>query len=191
MSFDARQRQQLLSLARESIGAGLSTRTRIPFSASAIDVGLEVPRATFVTLRIEGQLRGCCGSLEAQQSVAEDVWRNAWASAFSDPRFPPLSADEYPRCDLHVSVLSELEPLIVSDEAQLLRELQPGVDGLLLKAGMSQATFLPAVWQQLPNPGEFVRQLKLKAGWRSDSWPADARVYRYTTESFGERSDSE
>lgn len=184
------QRQELLSLARQSIHSGLTGRQRLPCPATTC-AGLDVLRATFVTLRIDDELRGCCGSIEAERTLAEDVWRNAWASAFSDRRFPALTAQEYPRCDLHISVLSELTPLPAMTEAELLRELHPGIDGLLLQSGSMQATFLPAVWKQLPDRNDFLRHLKLKAGWARDCWPQNARAWRYTTESFGETAHSQ
>lgn len=124
--------------------------------------------------------------MNALRPLAEDVWHSAWASAFADPRFPPLEAVEYPRFDLHISVLSEFEPLRVADEAALLQMLRPDVDGLALEMGAARATFLPAVWEQIPDPAQFLRELKLKAGWRADFWSPQIRVSRYTTESFGE-----
>jgi AmmeMemoRadiSam system protein A len=147
---------------------------------------LQLPRATFVTLRLGDVLRGCCGSIEARTSLAEDVWRNAWASAFADPRFPPLTAVEYAQIDLHVSVLSPLERVPVTSERELLSILRPHIDGVLLQLGAARATFLPAVWESLPDPAEFVEQLKLKAGWRSDFWSPQIEAWRYQTESFGE-----
>lgn len=185
MRFEEPQRADLIALARKSIEVGLAERIRAPCPTSAVR-DVDAPAATFVTLRVHGALRGCCGSIDATRSVAEDVWHNAWSSAFADPRFPPLTGDEYERCRVHISVLSELEPLHVASEKELLDCLRPGVDGLLLRAGGHQATFLPAVWQQLPGPRDFVQQLKSKAGWHTHLWPDDLRAYRYTTESFGE-----
>jgi AmmeMemoRadiSam system protein A len=144
-------------------------------------------RSTFVTLRIDRALRGCCGSLHAPRPLAEDLWHNAWASAFSDPRFPPLTVAEYPDIDVHICVLSELEPLVVADEAQLLRWLRPAVDGLVLQLDATQVTFLPAVWRQLAKPTDFLRELKRKAGWRGDFWSPQLRVFRYTTVDVAER----
>jgi AmmeMemoRadiSam system protein A len=190
VSFDTNQRRELIALARESIVSGLREhqRTSCPQHYSPT---LEVHRASFVTLRMGRQLRGCTGAIRAMQPLAEDVWRNAWTTAFGDPRFPPLTFDEYPQCSIQISVLSELEPLPVTSEAELLSSLRPGIDGILFRAAAGQSTFLPAVWKQLPDPAEFVRHLKLKAGWSVNDWPADLQVYRYTTESFGESGEDE
>jgi len=185
MTFDASQRAALLDLARRSISAGLSEARHVPYAAEHLPPALDIRRASFVTLRIDGVLRGCCGSIEVRYPLAQDVWRNAWASAFADPRFPALTADEFAQCDIHISVLSELEPLIVADERELLRTVRAGIDGLVLSADGERVTFLPSVWEQLPEPEQFLRHLKLKAGWPAEAWPANLRVWRYTTEEFG------
>jgi uncharacterized protein len=183
--IDAADRSELLRLARVSIERGLAEGQLAPAPAAS-SPALAERRATFVTLTAADDLRGCCGSIEPRFALAEDVWRNAWASAFADPRFPSLSAAEYPRLDIHISILTPLERMPVSSEEDLLAKLQPGHDGLMLQLGAARATFLPAVWEALPDPQQFVRQLKLKAGWRQDFWSADIEVWRYRTESFGE-----
>jgi AmmeMemoRadiSam system protein A len=187
MPFEATHQRQLLALARRSIELGLAEGKLWPYPQPELPPELGALRSTFVTLRIEGALRGCCGSIESQRPLAEDLWRNAWASAFSDPRFPSLTPQEYPGIDVHVSVLTQLEQVPVSSETQLLEALRPGIDGVLLRLHDAQVTFLPAVWQQLPSPREFLRQLKLKAGWPAEFWSPDIKSYRYATESFGER----
>lgn len=184
--LDPSRQHALLTLARQSILAGLREHRRVPCPDFARDGVLDAPRASFVTLRTKGNLRGCCGTLEPEGTLAEGVWRNAWSSAFSDSRFAPLDAAEYPDLDVHVSILSPLEPLPAMTEDELLQTIRPGIDGLLLRTATSQATFLPAVWEQLPQAREFLRQLKLKAGWSADFWADDLRAWRYTTESFGE-----
>lgn len=186
MNLSLSQRRELLSLARQSIQEGIAQGRRAPCPEVAVDVVPPVMRSTFVTLRIGEELRGCCGSIDAQRRLAEDVWSNAWASAFADPRFPGLKAEEYPRLDVHISVLSEMEPLDIVDEASLLKALRPNIDGVLLEMGAVRSTFLPAVWEQISDPAQFVRQLKLKAGWRGDFWSPRIKVSRYTTESFGD-----
>lgn len=145
---------------------------------------LNRPGASFVTLRIEEELRGCCGSIEATRPLHMDVWNNAWASAFTDPRFPALTPAEWPETGLEISVLSQPVRCDVRDQLELLEVLRPGVDGVILQAGARRSTFLPAVWEQLPEPSQFIRHLKLKAGWPVDFWPADLQVWLYTTESF-------
>ena len=186
MPFNEGQRQTLLALGHESIERGLMERTLPAWSDARLQPGLDVPRASFVTLEHAGALRGCCGTLVATRAVGEDVWRNAWASAFADPRFPPLVRPELSQIELHVSVLSPLEPMEVDGERDLLLQLRPHVDGLVLELDASRATFLPAVWKQLPEPDRFVAHLKQKAGWPRGFWSGRIRAYRYTTESFGE-----
>jgi hypothetical protein len=184
MNLDASQRRQLLEFGRKSIELGLVTGRQPGWPDAEIDAELQLERASFTTLKIGGRLRGCCGTLLPVRSLAEDVWRNAWASAFSDPRFPPLARSEYPLLDLHVSILSPLEPVPVASELELLESLRPGTDGLLLELDTARATFLPAVWEQLPEPGEFLRHLKEKAGWPAEFWSSRIRVYRYTTQAI-------
>jgi uncharacterized protein len=185
MTIDAADRRELLSLARRSIELGLE-QDRPASAPEATSPTLKQHRATFVTLNEHEDLRGCCGSIEPRFALAEDVWRNAWASAFADPRFPPLTRDEYPALDVHISVLTPLERVPIATEEELLAMLRPNMDGLLLARGAARATFLPSVWESLHDPVQFVRQLKLKAGWRGDFWSPDIEVWRYETESFGE-----
>jgi AmmeMemoRadiSam system protein A len=187
MNFDEDQRGYLLELGYRSIELALECGRCAPCPPVPGELRLDVERATFVTLHLRGELRGCCGALDPRAGVAEDVWRNAWASAFADPRFPPLARHELPGLDLQVSVLTPLEPLAVADEAALLAALRPGVDGLVLTDGRRRATFLPAVWEQLRDPQSFVAHLKQKGSWRPDEWPATLRAYRYRTECFGTR----
>lgn len=185
MNLDAAQQRQLLELGRQSIEFGLREQCLAPWPGPAIDAELQSERASFTTLTIGAELRGCCGSIDPARSLAEDVWRNAWASAFSDPRFAPLERHEYPQLDLKISVLSPLEPVLVPSERELLDVLRPGTDGLVLELGVQRVTFLPAVWDQLPDPRAFLRHLKQKAGWSAEFWSERLRVYRYTTQSFG------
>jgi uncharacterized protein len=189
MSLDTPERHELLALARASIDSALATQPAgqmAPFTPALLLPGLTVRRSSFVTLRRGDELRGCCGTLDAPRLLAEDVWRNAWAAAFSDHRFPPLTAAEWPYVNLHLSLLTVPEPLDVTSEEQLLAALRPSVDGLILESDTGRATFLPAVWEQLPDPAQFVRQLKMKAGWSATYWSDCVRVSRYETESFGE-----
>jgi AmmeMemoRadiSam system protein A len=143
------------------------------------EAALQEPGASFVTLRIDQELRGCTGSLEAVRPLVIDVAQNAFGSAFRDSRFAPLGPEEFPRLDLDISILDSPEPLTVPSEAELLRILRPGRDGLVLEEGGRRATFLPAVWEQLPAPREFVEQLKRKAGLPSDYWSPTLRFFRY------------
>jgi AmmeMemoRadiSam system protein A len=184
MNLDQAQQRELLELARASIESALERGEPVPYTAHPLHPELTRPGASFITLRIGEDLRGCCGSVEATRPLAEDVWHNACASAFGDPRFPALTADEWRDTDLQISVLSEPELMQVANEAELLETLRPGIDGLILQHGARRSTFLPAVWDQLPDAPSFVRHLKLKAGWPLHFWPPDMRAWRYTTESF-------
>jgi AmmeMemoRadiSam system protein A len=186
MPLDPTQRRNLLALARASIETGLTNRGFVPCAPERLPPGLMQRGASFVTLRIGPELRGCCGTIEATRPLAADVWHSAWAAAFSDPRFPPLSPQEWRGVSLQISVLSDPVPLLVVGEWDLLQRLRPQVDGLILEHGGSRATFLPAVWEQIADPATFVRQLKLKAGWAADFWSPRMSVQRYTAESFGE-----
>lgn len=186
MTLDEAHRRRLLALARQSIEQGLLELRWVAMPPVALPERLLAPHGSFVTLRSGAQLRGCCGNLIANRSVAEDVWRNAWASAFADPRFSPLANEEWPDVHVHISVLSPLEPLDVTDEAALVDALRPGVDGLVMERGGERATFLPDVWEHIPEPVEFVRHLQQKAGWPVGAWSDEIKVQRYTTESFGE-----
>jgi AmmeMemoRadiSam system protein A len=177
-------REELLVLARKSIELGLKHGARQPCPAVSTPELLEY-RSTFVTLRNGGELRGCCGSVEPMRPLAQDAWHNAWASAFCDPRFPPIAVGEWPAVDVHLSILSTPEPLPVSSEDDLLMKIRPGIDGLILELGHARATFLPSVWEQVSEPEMFLRHLKLKAGWSADFWSPQIKVSRYITESFG------
>lgn len=178
------QRAELHELARASIELALEQGQLVPYAGEPNDPLLNRSSASFVTLRVGEDLRGCCGTIEPSRPLGEDVWNNAWASAFADPRFPPLTHHEWPETNVQISVLSEPERLDVRSEAELLEVLRPGRDGLILQLGQRRSTFLPAVWQQLPEPVRFVRHLKMKAGWPIDFWPAGMAAWRYTTESF-------
>ena len=176
----------LLALARGALQEALGLAAE---SAPRADAAwLDEPAASFVTLKIDGDLRGCIGSLAPHRPLVEDVRGNAVAAAFHDPRFPRLGADELDRVRIEVSVLSPLEPMACSDEADLLRRLRPGVDGLVLEHEGHRGTFLPAVWRQLPRPDQFLAQLKRKAGLSPDFWAPDVRVSRYTVDCWAEPS---
>jgi AmmeMemoRadiSam system protein A len=144
--------------------------------------------ATFVTLTQKDQLRGCIGSLEAYRPLAIDVAENALAAAFRDSRFAPLKAEEFARTRVEVSLLSPASPFEVADEADALIRLRPGVDGLILTYGRRRATFLPQVWESLPNPQQFMAQLKLKAGLPATFWDKEIVLSRYGVQKWKETS---
>jgi AmmeMemoRadiSam system protein A len=141
--------------------------------------------ATFVTLRDGRRLLGCIGSMEASRPLLEDVADNAVGAAFRDPRMPALTAFEFARMSLHVSVLSPPEPMAVSSRDELRSALEPGRDGLLVEAGRRRGTFLPAVWEQLADVDDFLDQLWHKAGLSPRAWPGRLRVWRYRATEFG------
>ncbi|WP_428604779.1 AmmeMemoRadiSam system protein A [Sedimenticola sp.] len=177
-------RETLLSLAKASIQHGLQYGRAITVDPADYTEPLRKRRASFVTLLMQGQLRGCIGHLEATQPMVSDVAANAFAAAFEDPRFPALSADELPQLSIHISLLTPAQPMTVGSETELIGRLQPGIDGLILQEGHHRGTFLPSVWEQLPDPKTFLAQLKIKAGLPSHYWSDTIRVSRYTTESF-------
>lgn len=185
MSLNKDLQQALLALAKASIAHGLETDRPLPVKLSDYPPELAERRATFVTLEIQGQLRGCIGMLEAVRPLAQDIAENAFAAAFRDPRFPKLVPEELPQLDIHVSILSPAEPMHFTSEADLLRQLRPGRDGLILLEGRWRGTFLPSVWETLPHPKEFLRHLKQKAGLPPDYWSDSVQVSRYTTEYIG------
>ena len=172
----------LLRLARNAIGE----RFGLPPQPIAERPEWQDKAATFVTLTQQGDLRGCIGSLEAWRPLAEDVRANALAAAFRDPRFPPLSADELPRTRLEISLLTPAQAMDCRGEADALAQLRPHIDGVIFSAGRHRATFLPQVWEQLPEPAAFLAQLKRKAGLAADYWGPEVRLERYTVKKWQE-----
>jgi AmmeMemoRadiSam system protein A len=172
----------LLGLARASIERALGGT----FRASQSHPWLHAMGATFVTLSQDGNLRGCIGSLEAHRSLLDDVKGNARAAAFRDPRFQPLGADELESTRIEVSLLSPMEPILVRSQADALAQVKPHVDGLLLEWRRHRGTFLPQVWDSLPDARDFLAQLKLKAGLPQDFWSDEVRLYRYHVTKWSE-----
>lgn len=174
--------QSLLTIARNAIGKRFGETAQ----AFAPHPELAKPGATFVTLTQNGQLRGCIGSLEAHRALATDVAENAVAAAFRDPRFPPLASDELARTRVEVSLLEASQPMDFIDEADALARLRPGIDGLILTHGHRRSTFLPQVWESLPDPRRFMAQLKLKAGLPADFWDEKISLARYGVQKWKE-----
>lgn len=173
--------QLLLAIARDAIFQALENKTPV---IRKLPVELMEERATFVTLTIGGHLRGCIGMLEACRPLAEDVAANARAAAFEDPRFDPLTRKEFRKLEIHISVLSPPEELIFLSEEDVLSQIRPGIDGLILQEGFRRGTFLPSVWDELSAKELFWAHLKLKAGLPADYWSGTLKVFRYTTEYF-------
>ncbi|MDX1698844.1 MAG: AmmeMemoRadiSam system protein A, partial [Thiohalobacterales bacterium] len=163
MLFTDSQQQELLDIARESIQEGLQRGQPLTVEVDP-DSPLASPGASFVTLKLDGQLRGCIGSLEAYRPLIRDVAENAYAAAFQDPRFSPLTYPELDRLDLSLSILTPAERMTFTSQEDLLGQLQPGIDGLILQEDSRRGTFLPSVWESLPQANRFLSHLKLKAG---------------------------
>ncbi len=187
-TLDPAARRLLLEVAWESIRHGLAVGAPLQPNPAAYPDVLRAPRAAFVTLHHHGALRGCIGHLEASQALVLDVADNAFAAAFRDPRFGRLEPWELQDLELDCSVLTPAEPMVFEDEPDLLRQLRPAVDGLILEDGWARGTFLPAVWESLPEPRQFLNELKRKAGLPAHHWSKTLKVSRYRTESFGGRS---
>lgn len=175
--------RRLLALARgaieEALGAGLA-------APAADEPWLREPGACFVTLRLGDLLRGCVGSVRAIRPLADDVRGNARAAAFDDPRFPPLTGLELPALRVELSLLSPLEPLPAASAAELLAALRPGEDGVVLEAVGRRATLLPQVWEQVPEPGQFLAALRQKAGLPTGWWGSGVRAWRYGVAKWSE-----
>jgi MEMO1 family protein len=180
--LDEEHRQLLLSIARQSIEQGFNTQQPLKVDINSYAAELCETRATFVTLKINNQLRGCIGTTEAIQPLVTSVAESAFNAAFRDPRFKPLSEDEYENIDLSISVLTPQQAISFQSENELLTLLRPGKDGLTIKSGQHKATFLPAVWESIPDAHNFLAQLKLKAGIKVDE--SVELAWRYAAESI-------
>jgi len=178
--------QALLIRARNAI-SGEFSRQSIP-EPDAVE--LAAPGAVFVTLTQEGRLRGCIGSLEAWRLLDADVRANARAAAFRDPRFPPLTVEELQRTRVEVSLLTPAVPMTFTGEEDALRQLRPGIDGVILEYGGHRGTFLPQVWESLPDRHAFFAYLKQKAGLPADFWAPDVKLFRYEVQKWKEAENS-
>lgn len=184
--LSAEDRATLLGVARQSIKSGLVRGCMLEVTPSEYPETLRPLRASFVTLKIDSRLRGCIGTLEARLPLVVGVSEHAYAAAFEDPRFGPLRKQEFALLEVHISVLSPPAPIEFSSEDDLLAQLRPGIDGLVLRLGGRRATFLPSVWEDLRDPYVFLAQLKQKAGLPLGYWSEDIQADRYTAESFGD-----
>ena len=173
----------LLAIARESLAAALG----LGDESSRDEPWLREPGATFITLRRLGDLRGCVGTIQAYRPLLDDVRSNARAAAFSDTRFPPVRPAEYAAISLEVSLLSPCEPFEVDGEHEAVRRLRPGTDGVVFEFQGHRSTFLPQVWEQLPDPWDFLAHLKNKAGFPSSFWDPEVKLWRYTVTKWCEQ----
>lgn len=173
--------EALLDLAVASVRHGVARGAPLRVPARDVPAALAAHGASFVTLHWNGELRGCIGSARAWRALASDVADNAFGSAFHDPRFAPLAADELDALDIDISLLGAPEPFPVASERALIAALVPGRDGLILKEGARRGLFLPAVWESVTNRAEFVRHLKHKSGFPPDYWSDSIVVERFET----------
>jgi AmmeMemoRadiSam system protein A len=178
--------QHLLQIARAAISNVLGRAVALPAPAGATVDVLQALGASFVTLNQHGQLRGCIGSLQAHRPLITDIQANAIAAALHDPRFAPLTLVELDITTVEVSVLSAMQALPFTSESHALAQLRPGVDGVVFEFGRYRSTFLPQVWEQLPDARQFMAHLKHKAGLAPEFWAAEVRLQRYTVSKFKE-----
>lgn len=182
MTFSKENQKLMLDTAWQALDYGLKFHQPMVIDIKDFPTTLQAQQASFVTLELQGNLRGCIGSLIASEPLIQDIAHNAFRAGFKDPRFRPINAPELSDLTLEISILSKPEPLPVESEQDLLSKLKVGYDGLILKESGYQSTFLPTVWSQLTTPEEFLAHLKLKAGLPANHWSNTISFYRYHTE---------
>ncbi len=171
----------LFGLADLGVRAGLAGEPAPRVDPETLLPALREPRGVFVTLEVDGELNGCIGSVLARERLGAAVPELAWRAAFADPRLPPLTPADYPSLEIKLSLVGPLTPVPAASEAELVAALRPGEDGVVIRCGSANATFLPAVWEKLPDPLAFVRHLEAKAGLRPGHWPEGMVAWRYRT----------
>lgn len=185
MLTHAHQGRILLPIARNVISEVLGGQVK---PVDETPTWLHEQGASFVTLTMHQHLRGCIGTLEAHRPLLADVKANAYAAAFRDPRFSPLSVAEFDATEIEISLLSPQQPILFKNEADALSQLQPNIDGIVFQYGHYRSTFLPQVWEQLADPTVFMAHLKHKAGLHPQFWHDDVQLYRYTVTKFKEKN---
>lgn len=173
------QKQKLLQLARSVLEHRLKGVT--PKHKAYYEKAFEEKRGVFVTLHLDGDLKGCIGHIEAKESIYDNVTYLSQAAAFEDPRFSPLTENELERVEIEISILSVPEKLAANNNIELIKMLRPNIDGVILLTDNRQATFLPQVWEQFPKRENFMTHLCMKAGLDSEYWkfnPIEIRVYQ-------------
>jgi AmmeMemoRadiSam system protein A len=187
MTLTSQEQRTLLTLAREAVTRAAHRQDPPVVNLDTVSENLRRDGASFVTLTKGGDLRGCIGSLEARRPLALDVRANAIAAALQDPRFPAVRPEELEALKIEVSVLSTPQPLSYDNANDLIAKLRPGVDGVIIKRGWNRATFLPQVWEKLPDPDQFLQRLCLKAYLPADAYRStDLDVYTYQVTKFEE-----
>ena len=177
----AEEKDTLLKLARQALEMGVRGQKLPSLDLETMPLRLREQGASFVTLTIDGNLRGCIGALEPYQSLADDVREHAVAAALQDYRFPNVKPEELSHIEIEISRLTIPVPLEYSTPDELLKNLRPGIDGVLLRDGVRRATFLPQVWEKIPDPAEFLDNLCYKMGTSPDFWRnkhLDVSVYQ-------------
>ena len=181
------EKKTLLSLAREALERGVRRQPLARLDPATLTPALRAEGASFITLTERSQLRGCIGALEPYQPLAEDVREHAIAAALDDYRFPPVRTDELSKIEIEISRLTSPKPLDYASPEDLLAKLHPGLDGVILRDGTRRATFLPQVWQQIPDAAEFLSQLCAKMNAARDLWQRKhLEVLVYQVEEFHE-----
>ena len=179
------QRGQLLTVASVAIASELEGKGPYRMDLAEIERPLLAMRATFVTLKLDGKLRGCVGSLVPNAPLIVDVAQNACKAAFADRRFSRLTQDEFARAQIGISILSTPRTVRFASEAELAAQLRPDRDGVILEEGDKRGTFLPQVWESIPQSQDFLARLKAKAGLDANYWSDKIRAWRFSSESFG------
>ncbi|MGB5397774.1 MAG: AmmeMemoRadiSam system protein A [Gammaproteobacteria bacterium] len=179
-----RHKKTLHEIAYQSIEQGLIDGREPVIDLAKFDQALCEKRSTFVTLKTHDKLRGCIGTLSPVRPLVEDVAHNAYAAAFHDSRFEPLNKTELAALSIHISILNSAEDMAFDSEQDLLRQLRPGIDGIILQENTRRATFLPSVWESIDSRAEFIHHLKLKAGLPKDYWSENMQIQRYTVDEF-------
>lgn len=182
--FSDEDKAACLSVALESIKNGLVKGESIKINIEEYSLQLSQDYSCFVTLHKGNELRGCIGALEAYQPLIVDVAEHAYAAAFKDPRFPSLDKSELEHVHIEISVLGKPESMVFKDENDLLQQIRPNIDGLILEYRHHRGTFLPSVWEQLPDKKDFLNHLKAKAGMSQQWWDKSVKMSRYETLSF-------
>jgi AmmeMemoRadiSam system protein A len=179
-------RSSLLALAHRAVAEGAQSRSPLSVQEEQFSSPLRAERAAFVTVYVDGELRGCTGELEARRSLVSCVLHHAYSAAFLDERFPPIQAQELPRLRISISLIVPQERIEFEDEHDLLQALEPGVHGLTISARGHHASFLPQVWETLPDPEGFLAHLKVKAGLPVAPIPG-LQAWRYRSENFSDQ----
>lgn len=181
-AINYQDQKTLIKLARQSIEYGLNhPQDRLLIAVEKYSAPLQEHKACFVTLEKFKQLRGCIGALIARQPLVLEVIESAFAAAFLDKRFPKVTPNELADLKIFISILTKPEQIKFTSEEDLITKLRPNIDGLILKSGNATGTFLPSVWEQLPEPKEFLNNLKIKAGLATDYWSNKIQIARYET----------